>query len=125
MTQPEVMTAEERLNFAQLIELVRFRRQNEVPALSYEAKEADQALLLAADHMAAQERRNDSLSIQNANLDKKLSDVMRFMRSLEQAIRVARSGIRVGEVEALESTLSDLQTALGLKEGPELKEKER
>jgi len=116
MSKPQVMTTEERLKFAELVGGSQIRSRGGVAPSREDAKEIDQALLLAAEHMAAQERLNDNLSIQNANLDKKLSDVLKFARSLTQAVRVAKNGTLVGEVVALESTLADLRNALGLGE---------
>ena len=105
------MTTEDKVAFANAVDNVRFR-------ITVEPESADdplhKALLSAADHIAALERRNENLSEQFRRADNRIDEVLKFMRSLRQAYYVARTGTLIGEVRAIGTTLRDLQRALGL-----------
>ena len=105
------MDASERLFFSSVVDGVKLLR-TEDPGRELSAKQ--RSLLLAVDHIQAIERRNENLSELYRKSSNILESVMKFMTSLRQAYAVARTGVLVGEVKALGTTLRDLQRALGL-----------
>ena len=109
--EPQGLTTEEKVAFASAVDLLRIKR---IEAPEAGLGETERALLTAADHITALERRNENLSEQFRLADNRIDEVLKFMRSLRQAYFVARSGTLIGEVKALGTTLRDLQRALGL-----------
>lgn len=111
MTQPEAMTAEEKVAFMSAVDRVKTEVAAD-PANRLDYK--NQAILRSADHIAALERRNGNFGDLYRQQEKILESVVKFMNSLRQAYSVARSGVLVGEVVVLGSALRDLQRALGM-----------
>lgn len=105
------MDANERMFFSSVVDGVKLLR-TEDPGRELSAEQ--RALLLAVDHIQAIERRNENLGELYRKSSNLLESVMKFMGSLRQAYAVARTGVLVGEVKALGTTLRDLQRALGL-----------
>lgn len=105
------MSVEEKMQFVDAVEKVRFLK---IAEPEKQLDSAQQALLVAAEHIQALERRNENFGELYRKNQAILESVMKFMHSLRQAYLVARTGTLVGEVVALGTTLRDLQRALGL-----------
>ncbi|WNM69914.1 hypothetical protein SEA_GUYFAGIERI_11 [Rhodococcus phage GuyFagieri] len=109
-----VLTEERRVEIDKLAMDVVHKSQTDAPLTPVEEALAD-----TVRHLAVVEMRNGNLSqqyrIANNSADQLSAIVVRvveYAKRLEQSVQVAKDGVLVGEVVAMESILSDLHDAI-------------